>query len=411
MENRSFDHLLGWLPAADGRQAGLFFKDKSSFLHSAYPLAPDFTGCGHPNPDHSYDLSRVAYDNGAMDGFLRAGDNDLYCIGYYRGRDLPFLAAAAWSYVVCDRYFAAILGPTLPNRVFQWAAQTDRLDDSLSVSNLPTIFDSLASAGISHRYYFSNVPFLALWGLRYLFSSAAISQFFLHAALGALPAVSFVDPNFTILDDGTGNDDQPHADVRNGDAFLAKIFHAVTTGPAWRKTVLIITFDEWGGFYEHAAPPRAVAPNNVDPDQVNGQALLGFRVPAIIVSPFTRNHGLLPMVNHTVFDHTSILKFIEWRWRLASLTARDASPQIGNLASTMDFASPDARIPLLPNPSPVFGVPCFQGGTFETSPETSENLLGARTTPDRSLRQPSPWPALARARGTREWMQHPNFSR
>ena len=95
MENRSFDHFFGWIPGADGRQAGLQYTDNNGATHSTYPLAPDYTGCVHPDPDHSYGGSRVAYDNGTMDGFLRAGANDIYTIGYYTATDIPFYAALA----------------------------------------------------------------------------------------------------------------------------------------------------------------------------------------------------------------------------------------------------------------------------------------------------------------------------
>jgi phospholipase C len=400
MENRSFDHFLGWLPGADGRQAGLTYVDKTGTGHSTYPLAPDYTGCPHPDPDHSYSGSRVAYDNGAMDGFLRAGSNDIYSIGYYTAPDMPFFSTLAQQYMVCDRYFVSILGPTFPNRMFLWAAQTDRLDDSVSLSSLPTIFDRLAAAGVSHRYFFNNVPFLAFWGLKYIGSTGLFAEFLLRAATGTLPAVSFIDPNYTVLDDGTGNDDHPHADIRNGDAFLARVFHALATGPSWKNTVLIITFDEWGGFFEHVAPPRAVAANDIDTDQVNGQVLLGLRVPTIVASPFTRNAANSPMVNHTVFDHTSALKLIEWRWGLQPLTPRDASPQIGNFATAMNFSSPNVGVPPLPQPGTVAAVPCFQGGIFESStsrvaPPLSETLAAAR--------KESPYAALARSDGVEKW--------
>ena len=385
MENRSFDHFLGWLPGAEGKQAGLSYVDKSGATHFTYPLAPDYTGCGHPDPDHSYGPDRVAYDNGNMDGFLRAGSNDIYSIGYYSAADLPFYSALAQNFVTCDHYFASILGPTFPNRMFLWAAQTDRLDDSVSLTSLPTIFDRLAAAGVSHRYYFNNLPYLALWGIKYLFSSSPFAQFLAHAASGTLPAVSFVDPIYTVLDDGTGNDDHPHADIRNGDAFLATIFHALASSPAWKNTVLVINFDEWGGFFEHVAPPRVPAPNNVDTDQINGQVLLGFRVPTVIASPFTRGGSL---VSNIVFDHTSVLKLIEWRWGLQPLTARDASPLIGNPAAIMNFAAPDSSVPSLPSPAPVFAPPCFGGGIFSSSIEP---------------RRERPFAALARSSAMREW--------
>jgi phospholipase C len=105
-----------------------------------------------------------------------------------------------------------------------------------------------------------------------------------------------------------------------------------------------------------------VAANNVDQDQVNGQVLLGFRVPPVVASPFTRNFASSPLVNHTVFDHTSVLKLIEWRWGLQPLTPRDASPQIGNLATAMNFTSPHSGVPGLPSPGTVTAQPCPGGG-------------------------------------------------
>jgi phospholipase C len=204
MENRSFDHLLGWLPNAEGKQAGRSFNDKKGESHLPHSLSGDFTGCPQSDPDHSYNGSRVAYDGGKMDGFLRAGSNDLYCIGYYGASDIPFYAALARNYTTCDHYFASILGPTVPNRLFLYAAQTDRTTDSIDISSLPTILDRLAAAQVTHNYYYSNVPFLALWALKYLGISKLHEDFLEQAKTGALPAVSFVDPRYTILDDGTG---------------------------------------------------------------------------------------------------------------------------------------------------------------------------------------------------------------
>src|ERR1700736_455129 len=156
MENRSFDHFLGWLPNAEGKQAGLNFTDKNGASHPTHSLSGDFTGCPQSDPDHSYHGSRVAYDGGKMDGFLRAGANDLFSIGYYEEKDIPFYAALARNYATCDHYFAAILGPTFPNRVFLYAGQTDRTDNSVAISLLPTILDRLADAKVSHNYYYSN---------------------------------------------------------------------------------------------------------------------------------------------------------------------------------------------------------------------------------------------------------------
>ena len=243
MENRSFDHFLGWLPNAVGQQSGLNFKDNNGISHASYALSGDFTGCPHNDPDHTYTGSRVAYDSGKMDGFLRAGSNDVFSIGYYGEADIPFYAALARNFTTCDHYFASILGPTFPNRMFLYAGQTDRTDDSVSISLLPTIFDRLAAAGVSHNYYYSNVPYLTMWAAQYLGISKLHSEFLTQAANGTLPAVSFVDPFYTVLDDGTGNDDHPHADIREGDLFLHDLFEAVASGPAWSSTVMIINCD------------------------------------------------------------------------------------------------------------------------------------------------------------------------
>src|SRR6266513_1183381 len=166
MENRSFDHLLGWLPGADGRQAGLTYADGSGVPHATFPLAPDFQGCSYNDPDHSYTGGRVEYNDGACDGWLRA--NDVFSIGYYRQQDLAFLGRAVPDWTSFDQYFCAILGPTFPNRIYQHAGQTDRIENTFAISQLPTVWDRLAARGLAGRYYYSDLPFLGLWGGKYL---------------------------------------------------------------------------------------------------------------------------------------------------------------------------------------------------------------------------------------------------
>jgi phospholipase C len=374
MENRSFDHLFGWLPNANGIQAGLTFPNPAGGTNATWPLAPDYTGCAYPDPDHSYDGGRLEYDNGLMDGFLLDTANGLNSIGYYTQQDLPFRSALALNYTTCDQYFPSILAPTFPNRIFQYAGQTDRLDDSLTISTLPTIWDNLAAAGVSAKYYFGNVPFLALWGGKYKPITHLYSEFLHDCAAGRLPAVSFVDPSFTILTN-LQNDDHPFSDVRNGDAFLAQTFAAVSQSPNWANTAFIVNFDEWGGFYDHVAPPRALAPNNVDPDLVNGEALLGVRVPCIIASPWTKGDPTNPTVNHEVFDHTSVLKLIESVWNVPPLAARETSNTVGNLLDALNLSNPQASVPALPQPGYVTPSSlCFsasQNGTPGPDDETT----------------------------------------
>lgn len=361
IENRSFDHILGWLPGANGRQAGLSFTDSAGESHPTYHLTT-FDGRSHPDPDHTYAGGRSEYNGGQMDGWLRTGANDAFCVGYYEEADLPTLSALARNFTTLDNYFCSIMAPTYPNRIFQHAGQTDRLSNTPELSMLPTIWDSLAKAGVSHTYYFGNVPFLSVWGAKYSGISKFYADFLADCAAGSLPAVSFLDPSFTLLDDGDGNDDHPHADLRAGDAFLSEVYNAVTKGPGWKNTVLIVNRDEWGGFYETVAPPRVIAPNNVDTDLVDGRALLGSRVPAIVVSPFSMGNPATPRIDSHLYDHTSVLKLIEWRFGLAPLGMRDASDEVANLSEALDLTAEYAVPPLLP----VIAPPKRSvGGMFE----------------------------------------------
>jgi phospholipase C len=130
--------------------------------------------------------------------------------------------------------------------------------------------------------------------------------------------------------------------------------------------------------------------------------LLGFRVPTVVVSPFTRNAAGTPEVNHTVFDHTSVLKLIEWRWGVPPLTARDASPLIGNFATALNFSAPNASVPTVPLPRPVIAAPCF------------ENIVGLLT-PSKPLarhigaQEPNPWAVLSAWSGMNEWRKQLKF--
>jgi phospholipase C len=344
MENRSFDHYLGWLPGADGKQAGLRYTDRYGQSHSTFHLQTT-QGCGYNDPDHSFEGGRVEYNRGACDGWLRAGQNDVFSIGYYLPEDLAFYRNAAPYWTACDRYFSAIMAETYPNRFYQHAAQTDRIHNSSTTSTLPTIWDRLAGAGLSGRYYYYDTPFTALWGTKYLPISHPYGDFLADCAAGTLPQVSFVDPKF--LDEGTGTsaDDHPHADIRAGQTFLNQIYRAVTSSPAWGRTLLVINYDEWGGFYDHVAP--AVAPD-ANPDW----GLRGFRVPCLVISPRARRG----YVAHNVYDHTSVLKAIEWRWNLAPLTPRDTNAR--NLAEVLDFVNPPNLAAPQWNVPTVVGAPC-----------------------------------------------------
>ena len=375
MENRSFDHFLGWLPGANGKQAGLTYLDSQGEAHPTARLTT-FVGCSHPDPDHTYAGGRSEVNNGKMDGWLRTTTNDSFSVGYYAEEDLPFFSALARNYTTLDNYFASILAPTTPNRIFQHAAQTDRTANTNPLCTLPTIWDNLAAAGVSNKYYYSNVPILSMWGDKYIGISAFFTDFMSDAAAGTLPAVSFLDPSFTLLDNGLGNDDHPHADVRSGEAFLYQVYQAVTSGPGWKNTVLVVNRDEWGGFFDTVPPPRVIAPNDVDTDLVDGKALLGCRVPVVVVSPFTRGQTATPRINSQLYDHTSVLKLIEWRHSLPPLGSRDASNEVGNLAEALNFEQPDYSVPSLPNvPAPAPTSCLFELGSTVDNESYDLNIL------------------------------------
>ena len=236
MENRSFDHFLSWLPGADGRQ-DLAFLSADGNVYPNYPLAPDFQGCGYSDPDHSWEGWLVQHNFGRMDGFLQRPtapeDNpgvtlaaaNTFPVGFYTNRhhdgsrktvpDLPVIGALAEHYTVLDRYFCSFAGETFPNRFYQHCAQTDRDHNSNVISALPAIWDQLSpipnTLGIpTGGYFFRDLPFLALWGLKYfpfwhpfaagdtdaLGIPVQTPSFLDTVAAGNLPNVSFVDPAF-----------------------------------------------------------------------------------------------------------------------------------------------------------------------------------------------------------------------
>jgi phospholipase C len=367
MENRSFDHFLGWVPRANGRQAGLSYLDDEGVSHDTHHLET-WTGCGFNDPDHSYSGGRRQLNGGRLDGF-RLGRNDDYALGYYTRDDLPTTSQLVDNFTICDQWFCSIMAPTFPNRFYTHSAATDRINNALVQCHLPTIWDRLEAAGVPAAYFYSDLPFIALYG-KYGSITKPVDEFFWHAAAGTLPAYSYVDPAFL---GEAQNDDHPHTDIRRGQNFVGRIVQALLQSPQWSSTVLIITYDEWGGFFDHVLPPRR--PDDVDNpgDDPNNpdHAQTGFRVPAFIVSPFARRRG----VATRPFDHASILKLVEWRFGLRPLTRRDRAAN--NPAGVLDFSKPNLEPPpflLLPDPGPQ---PCGPGQEALTNPDSLWRDLAA----------------------------------
>jgi phospholipase C len=382
MENRSFDHFLGWLPGADGRHDLRFVSAADGNTYPNYPLAPDFQGCGYSDPDHSWEGWLVQHNYGKMDGFLQRpttpADNpgvtlakaNTFPIGYYTNLnpngthkvlpDLPVIGALAEHYTTLDRYFCSFAGETFPNRFYQHAGQTDRDHNSEAPSTLPTIWDQLSpipnSDGIpTGGYYYRDSPILALWaspaiepGATFKYqaffhpfsdadaSTAALSagtSFIAACENGTLPSVCYIDPAFDNEGTGTSDDDHPLADIRLGERFIADAYHALADNGYLDDTVFIVTFDEWGGFYDHVPPPQVIDDTNpanvmhagdsttpTDGQLIPNYRQLGFRVPAIVVSNLVRPHHV---VHDGPFEHSSSLALIESTFGLKPLTARD----------------------------------------------------------------------------------------
>jgi phospholipase C len=373
MENRSFDHYLGWLPGADGRQAGLRYTDNAGHTFSTHRLFTDFQGCAYLDPDHSWDGGRKEMDGGRMDGFLKAA-SDVFSIGYYTKADLPFAPYVAEAFTAFDRFFCSLLSSTYPNREYMHAGQSyGRMDNSIPAGGgqfgFPdtTIFAALSKAGVSNHYYYTDIPVSALWGAPGLARSSPVQTFYEQAAAGTLPALSFVDPAFNGEDQGTSGDEHPHGDIRVGQAFVSDVVHAFMESPQYKRGAMFIVYDEWGGFFDHVAPPRVPdMRQSADINQDFGQ--MGLRIPAVTVSPYARRGH----VDHSIYGFESILKMIRYRYGIPPLTLRDL--YANNIAAAFDFVSkPNLTPPDLPSPAHVKGAACPG-----SSPVSSPLLRGGR---------------------------------
>jgi phospholipase C len=375
------------------------------------------------SPNNGFVLRNDGTSQGQIDhGPEIPTDDDT--MGFYTQVDLPFYYNLAQSFAIDDRYFCSVIGQTFPNRSYLMAATS--FGHVTTAETIPpdggykpvtgTFMDLLDLYNVSFVNYFVDIP--SSFSFRpspVAGHGELISTFFSDAAAGTLPQVSFVDPNFGSFGDSDENDEHPPTDIRKGEQFVSDIVNAVRNGPNWKDSIIFITYDEHGGFYDHVAPARAPQGRALNPDGISpgqcadlsnppnseqpgggvqcsasqGEALaicpsftstgsypencanfnqLGFRVPFIAVSPFSKPH----YVSHTVADHTSMLALIEKRFmgsdaddereegdrgersRHPSLTARDAHAD--TLEDMFDFTrapSMNTSIPIAPAASPT----------------------------------------------------------
>ncbi|MEX0875111.1 MAG: alkaline phosphatase family protein [Actinomycetota bacterium] len=383
MENRSFDHFLGWLAtdeafldngrrlygehfSVDGDVHQAYNDPEGSLVETYYlPGRPGesnpYRGCDHPDPGHGWNSGRAQRDG----GFLHPDSgNDEFSIGYYQADDVNIYADLARRFTVFDRYHCSILAPTYPNREYLHAAQSGgNKSNDIPVDTLgfqwPTISDRLNAASVPVANYFVDLPSTLLWGPRMIPGFRHLESFFLDCALGLLPNVTFVDPGFTT---GLRTDDHPHGDMRSAQKFVFNVVKAFMQSPHWNNGALFLTYDEWGGFFDHVPPPLLPDDRASTEDQENfGQA--GFRVPTIMLSPYARRG----FVDHSLYDHTSILRFIEWRFLGAPaegpdgnswwLTSRDRNAN--NIGRSLRAESPDPEVHLELLPQiPIDSLPC-----------------------------------------------------
>jgi phospholipase C len=389
MENRSFDAYLGWL-ARDIRYmftgwyrygwwfnvAGNQFQtylDGDGVAHKTQHFTTNaagidpYRGCGHPDPGHGWNAGRAQRDG----GFVAPGSgNDDFALSYYNGDDLPFYRALAYRFTVCDHWHCSVLGPTFPNREYLLSGQsggnkTNAFPPTSAGWPWDCIVDRLAAAGVSAIDYATDLPPLALFGSRMGPHIRTIADYYEDCATGSLPHVSFVDPAFA---GGNRTDDHPHGDFRAAQRFVRDVFAAFARSKHWKRGLFVLLYDEWGGFFDHLAPPH-FADERTSADDNEDFSQAGFRVPAILASPRARAN----FAGHSVFDHTSVLRFLEWRFLGAPaggpgkdhhtwfLTPRDRNAKnIGRLLLA-DTSTPlitfDLDMPI-PEPTP----PCEDDG-------------------------------------------------
>jgi phospholipase C len=376
MENRSFDHYLGWMPNADGRQAGISYLDTEGKRQETRRLlrpdgTPEFQGCAHPDPGHGWDHGRVQFNKGKMDGWLKEGSRtDEFAIGYYPKGDVGFVQPATEGATTFDRFFCSILASTYPNREYMWAAQSyghkgnDLPVESQGFPYETTLFAAIERAGGSVGYYYNDLPVAALWGREGGMRAHRIEEFRVACRTGTLPNVSYVDPPFKDGGGGDGQsaDEHPHGDVRLGQAYMSDVVHEFMASPQWERGAIFIVYDEWGGFFDHVRPPRVPdIRNSRDLEEDWGQ--MGFRIPAMVLSPYARRGH----VDHGVYGFESIIKFLRYRFGAKALTVRDAYAR--NIGYALDWESkPRLDALQLPEPATVSTTSCTQQGHSDEVP-------------------------------------------
>ncbi len=331
MENRSFDHMFGARSLEEGLRVEGLRPGLSNPRADGTVIAPFHMAdrCVF-DPPHGWNSTHAQIGDGANAGFVTEYEKTLgreghslagadRVMGYHGRAELPFYYGLADEFALCDRWFASVPGPTWPNRYYLHSGQANGRTNNSPPEDLqigftwPTIWDRLDTAGIPWKAYWSDLSFLVLWGRhRPKIEDTKIEQFYDDARSGRLPAVCSVEPTYFGV---AANDDHPPHDFVRGQAFVSSVIRAVAEGPQWNRSLILVTYDEHGGFYDHVAPPTVE-----DERAAEGFDDLGVRVPGLVISPWTRR-GHVSSVTH---EHSSFPALLGWLFGLEPLTVRDA---------------------------------------------------------------------------------------
>ncbi len=320
MENRSFDHMLGARSLVEGATDVDGLTEEMSNPHpdgSTVAVFPTGTFC-LSDPPHSWSSSHRQFNDGANDGFVaefeaRATGVGQEAMGFWDRETLTATWALADDYVVCDRWYCSLMSSTWPNRYYASCGQNGGVQgNSFPTTTFPSIYSRIGLAGKTWGCYYSNVPFLIVLPDRTPQEEQfqPIETFFEHAAAGTLPNVTVVDPVFG------RNDDHPPAHPVAGQVLISQVYEALRTSPQWNRILFVVTYDEHGGFFDHVPPPTLP-----DDRAAEGFDQAGFRVPTLVIGPWVKSG----QTSHVVYDHTSILAFIEHLFDVPPLTTRDAA--------------------------------------------------------------------------------------
>ena len=425
MENHSFDNYFGMLPLRGQPLADGFTFDKNGKptnknpLEGGYQYAFHLQGtCAPYGVSQDWDNTHKQVNQGAMDGFAATCNE---AMGYWDEPDLPFYYSLAKTFCLGNRSFCSTQGQTYPNRRYLYAATSDgniatsTASFSMAAPANGTLMDMMTKYGVTWMDYFTDVPALAIIPQNvenHPTNFAQMTQFYTDCAAGLLPQVSFVDPGFDLV--GTvgedlftglqsipdlppvlqtalanykenaaslGSSEENPQDIAIGEGFAARVINAVMSGPLWSKTLLIWTYDEHGGYYDHVPPLGAPEPDGIAPEisATDYQAafnVTGVRVPTVVVSPYSRPNS----VSNVPHDHTSIIATIAAKWNLPALTYRDA--QANTLLDYLNLNAPPAFLtpPVLATPAQPEDV---SGGTCVSNPPApviSPNVKQTRST-------------------------------